>query len=129
MFFKEVVGWFPRLLYMLRKRDEIEVADAIWQSIRADNWDVSVSTAENRARGCFNSVADFPPMNEDGNIPINIAIVEDMFQLDWDRDGGLRQCWILDTLFRNGYLSVGKFVRISSHEEFEFHPDWIEKIP
>ncbi|KAH6715572.1 heterokaryon incompatibility protein-domain-containing protein [Leptodontidium sp. MPI-SDFR-AT-0119] len=124
IFFGETVSWLLHILYMLRKRDEIEVADAIWQSVRADNWDVSLSITENRARGCFNSVAEFPPMDDKGNISIDMSIAVDMFQLDWDRDGGLRQCWIIDSLFRDGYLSIGKFVRISSHDDFEFHPEW-----
>ncbi|KAH6699997.1 hypothetical protein BKA61DRAFT_681989 [Leptodontidium sp. MPI-SDFR-AT-0119] len=127
IFFGETVSWLLRILYMLRKRNEIEVADAIWQSVRADNWDASLSITENRARGCFNSVAEFPPMNDKDNIPIDRSIAVDMFQLDWDRDGGLRQCWIVDSLFRDGFLNVGKFVRISSHDEFEFHPEWFDE--
>ena len=123
-FFKDTVTWLLFILYILRQKGEIEVADAIWHSVRADRWDVSLSSAENRERGCFNSVADFPPLDTKGNMPIDQSVGMEMFQLDWDRDGALQQCWIVDSLLRDGYLSVGKLVRVSSHDEFRFHPEW-----
>ncbi|KAL2068075.1 hypothetical protein VTL71DRAFT_16173 [Oculimacula yallundae] len=125
-FYSEMVTWLLRTLYMLRQQDELEVADAIWNSVRADIWDVSLNPIQNRAKGSFSLVADFPPLNDEGNIPINTHIAVDMFALDWDRDGGLQQCWIIDNLFRDGYLSVGKFVRISTHDKFEYHSDWYD---
>ena len=122
-FFKDTVTWLLFILYILRQKGEIEVADAIWHSVRADRWDVSLSSAENRERGCFNSVADFPPLDTKGNMPIDQSVGMEMFQLDWDRDGALQQCWIVDSLLRDGYLSVGKLVRVSSHDECRFHPE------
>ncbi|KAK0099757.1 hypothetical protein ONS95_013350 [Cadophora gregata] len=123
-FFKNTVTWLLLILYMLRQRGEIDVADAIWHSVKADRWDVSLTAEENRNRGCFNSVAGFPPFDAEGNVPIDESVALEMFQLDWDRDGTLQQCWIVDSLFRDGYLSVGKLVRISTHDEFQFHPEW-----
>ncbi|PVH81654.1 hypothetical protein DL98DRAFT_571010 [Cadophora sp. DSE1049] len=126
-FFKDTVTWLLLILYMLRQRGEIDVADSIWHSVRADKWDVSLSSAENQRRGCFNSVADFPPFDFEGIVPIDKSVAMDMFQLDWDRDGALQQCWIVDSLLRDGYLSVGKLVRVSSHDEFQFHPEWFRE--
>ena len=104
-FFKDIVTWILFILYLLRQRGEIEVADAIWHSVRADRWDISLSSADNRKRGCFNSVADFPPLDSKGNMPIDQSVGTEMFQLDWGGDGALRQCWIVDSLLRDGYLS------------------------
>lgn len=47
-FFKDTVTWVLFILDVLRQRGEIEVADAIWLSLRADRWNVSLSSADNR---------------------------------------------------------------------------------
>lgn len=116
--------WLIRVLYTLRRKDELEVADAIWNSVRADNWNVELSLDVNKAKGTYNSVADFPAVESDGKIPIADHTLLDMFQLDRDNDGGFQQCWLIDSILRNGYVRVGKFVRISSDDEFAFHPEW-----
>jgi hypothetical protein len=115
-----------RLLYLLRDKDELEAADAIWQSIRKNNWFASLSVVSNQARGWFNSVADFPPMTPDGTIPFTEQIIMDMIQLDYDHDGTFHQCWIIDNLMRDGWLAVGKFVRVSTDDIFMMHPGWME---
>ena len=73
-------------------------------------------------------MTEFPQENEKGVIEIEDSVIMDMFQFDWDRDGGFHQCWLIDRIMRDGYLSVGKFVRISMEDEFAFHPEWLKEV-
>lgn len=121
-----VSSYLVRILYLLREKNELEVADAIWQSIRKDNWEIRLTFEANQARGWFNSVADFPPLKEDGTMPVTVQVMIDMLQLDWEREGSFYQCWLIDNVMGDGWIAVGKFVRVSMHNEFEIHPGWIE---
>ena len=46
IFWLLVAKTFFRVLCFLRRQDEIEVANAIWQSVRKDNWDASLDLTE-----------------------------------------------------------------------------------
>src|SRR6266536_1466122 len=48
---------FIRILYLLRSKGEIAVADAIWDSIRSGQWDTKRTL---QSTGSYHSVADFP---------------------------------------------------------------------
>lgn len=127
--FQAMVSFYlVRILYLLRNKNELEVADAIWQSIRKDNWEIRQTFEANQARGWFNSVTDFPPLKEDGTMPMTVQVMIDMLQLDWEREGAFHQCWLIDSLMRDGWMAVGKFVRVSMHDEFELHPEWNEDL-
>lgn len=117
-----VVYHLMRILYFLRDTGEVEVADAIWQSIRTDNWDIQKMLEANHERGWFQSVADFPPTSE--GFGLN-SLPDTMFQLDSSRDGAYLQCWLVDCVMRDGWLAVGKFVRVSRDEDFELHKSWM----
>jgi hypothetical protein len=132
--FRILVSYYLiRALYLLRDQNELEVADAMWQSIRKDNWDVKLSIAANQARGWFNSVAEFPPYKPDDKLGLNLDVITEMLQLDPSRDGAYQQCWVIDSLFRDGYLLAGKFVMVSHEDVFAMHPAWVtnqnEELP
>jgi hypothetical protein len=114
---------FIRLLYLLRSKGEISVADAIWDSIRSGQWDMKRTL---QSTGSYNSVADFPDEVE-GQINPFGDLLHDMIEVDLDRDGGFQQLWVIDCIMRHGCLWAGKLVRVSRNEKFEMHPTWFSE--
>ena len=102
------------ILYILKAKGEIAVADAIWDSVRGDKWEMRETLV---GRGCYNTVADFPAM-------ANSAFHDNSIELDFDEYEGFRQWWIIDRIMQHGCIWSGKVVRISHDENFHLHPAW-----
>jgi hypothetical protein len=110
------------ILYILKGKGEIAVADAIWDSVRSDKWEMRQTLVE---MGCYNSVADFPE-REDGQPLAFSTGIDDLIDLDLDAKDGYYQSWIIDRVMRHGCLWSGRLVRVSKDDEFHLHPAWLQ---
>ena len=90
------------VLLLLRKDNQISVADAIWHSVMNAHW---------RKGNCPESVSDFPEQ-------LTIEKREGMFKLDKSPDGSFEQKWLVDSIMDQGGFWVGRLVRISREDEY-----------
>ena len=90
------------VLLLLRKEDQISVADTIWHSVMNAHW---------RKGNWLESVSDFPEQ-------LNIEKRKGMFRLDESPDGSFAQKWLVDRIMRQGGFWVGRLVRVSKNDEY-----------
>ena len=90
------------VILLLRKDDQISVADAIWHSVMNAHW---------RKGDCLESVSDFPEQ-------LTIEKRKGMFRLDESPDGSFEHKWLVDRIMLQGGFWVGRLVRISNEDEY-----------
>ena len=90
------------VILLLRKDDQISVADAIWHSVMNAHW---------RKGDCLESVSDFPEQ-------LTIEKRKGMFRLDESPDGSFEHKWLVDRIMLQGGFWVGRLVRIAKEYEY-----------
>ena len=90
------------VILLLRKEDQISIADAIWNSVMNAYW---------RKGNLPESVSDFPEQ-------LTIEKRKDMFRLDESPDGSFEQKWLVDRIMVQGGFWVGRLVRVSKDDEY-----------
>ena len=90
------------VILLLRKEDQISVADAIWNSVMNAHW---------RKGNFLESVSDFPEQ-------LTIEKRKGMFRLDESPDGSFEQKWLVDRIMNQGGFWVGRLVRLSEDDEY-----------
>ena len=90
------------VILLLRKEDQISVADAIWQSVMNAHW---------RKGNCLESVSDFPEQ-------LTVEKRKGMFRLDESPDGSFEHKWLVDRIMLQGGFWVGRLVRCSEDDEY-----------
>lgn len=90
------------VIELLQKESQIEIADAIWQSVSNMNW---------RKMRCPESVSDFPEQ-------LTVEKRKDMFLLEPSQDGFFQQKWLIDRIMIQGGFWVGRLVRRSTDFEY-----------
>ena len=91
------------VILLLRKDDQISVADAIWHSVMNAHW---------RKGNCIESVSDFPEQ-------LTIEKRKGMFRLDISPNGSFEHKWLVDRIMLHGGFWVGRLVRLSKDDEYK----------
>ena len=90
------------VILLLRKDNQISVADAIWHSVMNAHW---------RKGNCPESVSDFPEQ-------LTIEKRKGMFKLEKSPDGSFEHKWLVDRIMLQGGFWVGRLVRVSEEDEY-----------
>lgn len=90
------------VIELLHNESQIDIADAIWQSMSDINW-----TKMRRPE----SVSDFPEQ-------LTVEKRKGMFLLEPSQDGLFRQKWLIDRIMLQGGVWVGRLMRRSTDSEY-----------
>lgn len=90
------------VILLLRKDDQISVADAIWYSVMNAHW---------RKGNCLESVSDFPEQ-------LTVEKRKRMFRLDESPNGSFEHKWSVDRIMLQGGFWVGRLVRLCKEDEY-----------
>ena len=99
---------FFDILIELQASGQIEIADAIWQSILNSYWR---PTGKGLSDDMIESVLDFPE-------GLGVEECQNMFDLGRDRDGAFYHYWFIDRVMDQGGLWLGRLVQTSSENEY-----------
>ena len=90
------------VIELLHNESQMDIADAIWQSISNINW---------RKMRCPESVSDFPEQ-------LTVEKRKGMFLLEPSQGGLFQQQWLIDRIMLQGGFWVGRLVRRSTDFEY-----------
>lgn len=110
---------FMRLILYLRSKDEIGLADAIWNSIQGQTWPIEGALKD--SKDVPQSVKDFSP------IPSDIGL-ETLCELEADGKGGCLQSWMAWRIMLTGRLWYGKLVESSHDADSSSSPDLEDSV-
>jgi len=99
---------FFDILIELQASKQIEIADAIWQSILNSHWR---PTGKGLSDDMVESVLDFPE-------GLGVEECQNMFDLGRGRDGVFYHYWFIDRVMDQGGLWLGRLVQTSSENEY-----------
>ena len=93
---------FFEVIELLREKNQISVADAVWHSVTNADW---------RKGRFLESVAEFPEQ-------LTVEKRKGMFRLEQSTDGSLEHKWLIDRIMLQGGLWIRRRVRLSTDHDF-----------
>ena len=90
------------VIELLRERNQISIADAIWHSVTDAEW---------RKGKYLESVAEFPEQ-------LAVEKRKGMFRLEKRTDGSFAHKWLIDRIIFQGGFWVGRLVRLSTDHDY-----------